>query len=303
MIDELNKLGSFDITVPCRHNSNNKRLYSQCNNVQLVECDLKNLEMLVKVIEPGSIVINLVYLWTAGTEENLTLINILLDACRQVKIKRFIQVSTAAVVGRVKNNIVTEDIKCNPLTEYGVTKDKIEEAVKDRGNGFFESIILRPTSVFGVGGEPLKKLAYELMNKSWLHNYFKSCLFNSRRMNLVCVENVIASMVFFIKHKNVFNGDRFIVSDDDFDINTYEKVEYFLMQKLGVNHYFLPRIKLPLFILSVLLKSLGRNNVNPDCTYSQDKLNALGFVRKTSLEYGLDLFAASCNRKKSDRTQ
>ncbi len=259
--------------------------------VEIVEGDLYETDSLKGFLDPGCTVVNLVYLWDVGEAKNLTVTQNLLDACKAAKVGRLIHCSTAAVVGRAQDDCITEETPCKPVTEYGITKLKVEEAVLNTARGFFDAVILRPTSVFGPGGEAVKKLADDLVAGSRFCNYLKSCLFGRRKMNLVHISNVVASILFLVHFTKSLEGEVFIVSDDDSPINNFADVEQFLMQKLCIPSYGLPRLPILPGVLKFLLTCLGRNNVNPYCYYAQDKLESLGFTKPVSFESGLDEYA------------
>ena len=204
---------------------------------------------------------------------------------------RLIHCSTAAVVGRVPDDQISESTACRPMTEYGITKLKIEKMILDSGGWNGGTAILRPTAVFGPGGEPLKKLTYDLLNGNRTRNYLKSCLFGRRRMNLVHITNVVEAIQFLIKRPGCLEDEIFIVSDDGDPKNNYLETEQFLMSFFGCQHYLLPRVLLPLGILSLLLRVLGRNNINPRCNYDSNKLRKLGFNNPISLSEGLTEYA------------
>ncbi len=255
--------------------------------VEIIKGDLLSPASLAGFLEPECTVINLVYLWGAGEDANLTAISNLVAACKAVGVKRLVHLSTAAVVGRVNECLVTESTPCRPVSEYGVTKLNIESLIRYEGSYTIDFAILRPTSVFGPGGEPLGKLADALATGCRLRNYLKSSLFNGRRMNLVHVSNVVAAIMFLANRLENLAGEVFIVSDDDSYANNFRDVESALMRGLGVSDYRLPLVPVPLGVLRLLLSILGRNNVNPRCNYSDEKLLRLGFRRPVSFEAGL----------------
>lgn len=255
--------------------------------VEIVKGDLLSPASLAGFLEPECTVINLVYLWDAGEAVNLRAMSNLVAACKTAGVKRLIHVSTAAVVGRVNECLITESTPCRPVSEYGVTKLSIENLIRRERNGSMDVAILRPTSVFGPGGGPLCKLADALATGLRLLNYLKSSLFNRRRMNLVHVSNVVAAIIFLANRPENLAGEVFIVSDDDSDANNFCDVESALMRGLGVSDYRLPRVPVPLVVLKLLLSALGRNNVNPRCNYGSEKLLRLGFRRHVSFEAGL----------------
>ena len=63
------------------------------------------------------------------------------------------------------------------------------------------------------------------------------------------------------------------------------------MQQFDLPDYMIPICPIPLFILKFILFCLGRNNINPRCNYSQDKLVNSGFKKTIDLDTGLLEFA------------
>lgn len=291
LVAELTRIGDYEVRVLSRNKRQDLIEKKFDSTVEIIEGDLNDPASLQSLLKPGCTVINLVYLWGVGEVANLQVINHLLDACSLVGVNRLIHCSTAAVVGRVQENQITESTPCRPITEYGITKLKIEKIIVDKSRGYFDVVILRPTSVFGIDGEPLKKLADDLAHGSHWQNYVKSCLFRSRRMNLVHIANVVAAIIFLIHRTGNLDGETFIVSDDDSPVNNFAYVERFLMNALNIPDYSLPRLPAPSALLKLLLTCLGRNNINPHCNYSPDKLLGLGFERPINFEAGLTEYA------------
>lgn len=260
-------------------------------NVELIEGDLCDPVSLVTLFEPGCTVIYLAYLWGAGEAKNLAATFNLVSACKAANVKRLIHLSTAMVSGRVVKSIVSEDAPCSPVTDYAVTKLKIEQMITAAAQDNFQVAILRPTAVFGQGGENLKKLVNDLLAGKRIRNYLKSCLFGNRRMNLVHVSNVVAAIVFLQKSRDTFDGQVFIVSDADEALNNFRDVERILMRELNIPNYRFPRLQLPLSILRGILTLLGKDNINPQCDYISQKLAHLGYEKAIEFEPGLIEYA------------
>lgn len=291
LLTELLRLGGFSIKILSRSGS----LYPNDltkPGVEVVSGDLCDPESIRSVLESGCTVINLVYLAGATPTKNLTFINNLLDACKAVNVRRLIHLSTADVLGRARGNLVTDSTPCQPVTEYGVTKLKIENTMLMMANDSFDIAILRPTAVFGPGGKNLKKLANDLATKSRLLNYLRSSLYNKRRMNLVSVANVVAAIIFLTTTTKSLHGRSFIISDDSSPANNFCEVEHALMQALGIPAYNLPRLPVPPAVLSVLLACLGKNSVNPLRNHSSNRLLELGFQKAGDFETELLEYAA-----------
>lgn len=292
LVDELRRLGGYRIKLLSRSPDKSPMDEGRELDVEVFKGDLREPESLREFLEDGCTVINLVYLWGAGESENLEAIANLVEACKVAKIARLIHCSTAEVVGRVTADLITEITPCHPVTEYGVTKLKVEQEIIRGGEGLFDVAVLRPTAVFGPGGKNLLKLAKDIVAGSRLKNYLKSCVFGRRRVNLVPVANVVGAIIFLMRYDSDLNGEVFIVSDDDSPANNFADVEKFLMKELRAGEYPMPRIPLPLGLLAFLLALMGRNNVNPRCNYASNKLHKLGFEHAVTFEAALAEYAA-----------
>lgn len=291
LVAQLLREGCCQVRVLSRDRQRDLQECRFGSEVEIFEGDLDDPHTLSNFLMPDCTVINLVYQWGAGEKRNRSCMRNLVDACKEAGVARLIHCSTAAVAGRVADDLIDEKTRCQPVTDYGVTKLKIEQDILDASKNAFEAIVLRPTAVFGIGGEPIKKLAADLSGGSHWKNYLKSSLFGRRRMNLVHVANVVAAIVFLIHDTRRLEGEVFIVSDDDDPMNNFVDVEEFLMDALGVKRYNLPRLPLPLTVLKWLLLLLGRNNVNPRCDFDTGKLCRLGFKNPISLCEGLAEYA------------
>ncbi len=293
LIAQLRQRGDVRIKVLSRSISQRPGALDFGANVEVVKGDLYLPESLQNFLEPGCTVVHLAYL-QIDDNANLRATANLLHACRISGIKRLIHCSTVAVVGRVPNKVITEDTTCNPFSEYGVTKLKIENAVLEAGSGPFDVVILRPTSVFGEGAGSLVKLTTDLIARKDIRNYLKACLFGKRRMNLVHVDNVAAAIVFSIEHQNDFSRATYIVSEDDNLKNNFLYVKKFLTRELGLVECRVPQVLIPLELLSFIFRVLGRNNTNPRCSYDPSKLLELGFRRPIEFEEGLKKYSDWC---------
>jgi len=291
LLNELKKNGDYNLKVMTRSLTKKTEILRTASRIKIVEGDLLKPESLNGLIEPYSIVINLAYNRKANADVNIKLTNNLIDACKKIKIKRLIHISTADVVGRNSNNIIEESCPCQPITEYAITKQKLEKLVLVESNNEFDTVVLRPTAIFGAGGYNLIKLANDVVSGSRIKNYFRRCLFGYRRMNLVSIENVILSIIYLMHHSKNFSGEIFNISDDESPYNNYINIEEILMQQLKASSSMLPYITLPSFMLSFFLKYLGRDNINPSRIYSAKKIKDMGFNKNMNFERAVNNFA------------
>ena len=277
------------LRVLVRGNQYPRIFYS--NRVEVIKGDLTREDQLYEFITPGSIVVNLAYLSSNSLSQNLLGARNLMSVCRQSKIKRLIHCSTAAVAGRAKDTIVTEETHCKPLNEYEVTKFEIENELMRGYEKKFELVIIRPTAIYGPGVKNLMKLANELTRGNNFLSYLRSSLFNCRKMNLVSIENVTQAIRYLAFVRNSIDGEVFIISDDEQPMNNYRDVEKCLRRSLNVKDFSIPIIPLPQTFLSTALAALKRSNVNPSRVYSSEKIKLLGFTGNIGIEEGITLFA------------
>lgn len=70
------------------------------------------------------------------------------------KVKRFIYISSIAAMGIVKEMPISPESVCRPYNPYQVSKYEAEQLIlKEVKDNQFPAIILRPSQVYGVGGE------------------------------------------------------------------------------------------------------------------------------------------------------
>ncbi|NMM13771.1 MAG: NAD-dependent epimerase/dehydratase family protein [Rhodoferax sp.] len=260
--------------------------------VEIVVGDITNLASLDGFLEPGCTLINLAYLVDEDDSINVAAINNLLVACKSARIARFIHCSTADVAGRTPDQRVMESSPCRPFTAYAMTKLKLEAVILASGHDCFDVAILRPTAVFGPGGQNLKKLAQDLVHGVRLFNKLKSLVFGFRSMNLIHVDNVVAALIFLIDDISAFDGEVFIVSDDDASANNFFSVRLALINGFGIRDISWPHIFFPTWLLSLMLRLLMKNNVNPLCRYDSGKLRFLGFRGPMSFDESLSSYIA-----------
>lgn len=260
-------------------------------DVTAIQGDLWKPATLASFLMPGCTVINLAYRFSATSAENLVTAKNLIDVCRENKIKRLIHCSTAAVFGGNREDVVNERASCNPSTEYGVTKLLIEQILHEGSRGHCEYVNLRPTSVFGPGSTTLSELIANLRQGSMVLNYLRACLLGSRKTNLVNLDTVIAAIMFLAESdQEKLDGETFIISDDHEPDNNYQFVERYLLNRLMAKDYAIPPLVVPHAALSLLLRALGRDSVNPRRIFDSSKIRRAGFCHKITLEDGLASF-------------
>ena len=266
--------------------------FSAGRRVVRVNGDLLDRESLRDFVTSGSTVVHLAYVATPRPEEdNVAAARNLLAACQDAGIRRMVHCSTAVVAGNVSDDVITEETVCRPCTEYERVKYRIEQEMRNAAAGRHEITILRPTHVFGPGGQNLLSLARRILSRSEAVNYVYSALQGERRMNLVSVHNVVAALSFLASTDRTIDQNTYIISDDQDPSNNFQDVERFLRREFG-RERAAPVLTMPSLVLSAVLRARGRSNTNPNRIYSDEKLKAAGFAKPWALDSALIDFAS-----------
>jgi nucleoside-diphosphate-sugar epimerase len=254
--------------------------------------DLLNPHSIEKILIPESTVINLAYSGNSSSEDNITMVENLVQACRRAKVSRLVHCSSAVVVGENPSPIVSEDTKCLPVTPYEKTKYQIENLLLDVANDDFKIYILRPTAVIGPGGQNLKKLLWAIEESNSVINYIRSSVFGNRNLNLVAVKDVVGALIHLSKPSS-FHSGVYICSADDDPANRYDKVEAIMRELLKKQQRIKP-LPLPKNILKVLLR-FNRSGAArfANRNYSSEKLFHTGFQRSQSIAQAAREFVLS----------
>lgn len=261
-------------------------------NIEWVVGDINNRQTWNELISPNCIVINLAYSQIATTDEAISTSRIMSEACSENSASRLIHCSTTSVYGRAAKGLVDETTLCHPTDSYGQHKLSVEQELLNCADDSYEVVILRPTSVFGPGGQALTKLCNSLSHQSKVTNYLRSSLFNNRRMHLVPVANVVTAISFLCQFPNLLHKEIFIISEDNDPGNNFWHIEDQLINYFDISPYRFPPLPIPASILKFLLLSAGKSEVDPKCNYSMKKLLSYGFIPPVTLNQAISELAA-----------
>ena len=288
LVQALAKRHSSKIKVLSRHQIPPA---SHISPIEFVKGDLLDLPSLFRFIEPQGVVVNVAYMGNRPHQENFKAVQNLALACRTAGVKKLIHLSTAAVVGRTKDEEITESTVCKPFTHYEKTRLSIEQEILSQLGDGPQVIILRPTEIFGEGGRGLVRLTEGLLKNQQILNNVKMTLFAKRRLHLVYVGNVAAAIQHVLSAKGPKGHESYIISDDEERSNNFQDVVESLSicfgQKTKPKVYW----DMPGSLVSAILLLRGRSDVNPRRFYSCKKLVASGFQKPIGFRDGLRCFA------------
>ena len=271
-------LNNDDYSVSMLVHKKQPKLPVSSKDVRLVEGSFFNEDSLDELITPGSTVVNLAFLKNAPDSQNINGLGNILAVCCRKKINRFIHISTANVVGRTDEVIIDENVADLPFSSYDKVKKELEVLVLSKfGNSSIDAVILRPTAVFGSGGENGLQHLTELVQCRSVKSYLKASLYNTRRYNLVPVSYLVSAIIFLVTKQCAKKQNIFLVSADDEKENNYLSVDQSFRKVLGLKNYSIPILRVPEIILSIILRMAGRSNIRPSRVYLSERLRQLGW--------------------------
>jgi nucleoside-diphosphate-sugar epimerase len=259
------------------------KAFNNSRSVTWFELDISIPNILDSVLEKDDIVINTTYITNDDLSSNLILIKNIIDSCTKIGVSKLLHCSTADVVGNVKDNLINETIKCQPVTKYEKTKFAVEQALQSSVAQGLRVIIVRPTAIVGSDGKNLLKLINSLLTGSKIINYLRASLFKNRNMHLVSVTTVASAILHLLKLDILPDQNIYFISNDNDPSNNFISVETILKDALKIQKRRVPLIPIPLSFLTILLKIKGRSGYNVKRKFDSQKLIKTNFCQNETL--------------------
>lgn len=211
-------------------------------------------------------------------------------AARDAGVERVVHLSTATVVGRCRDQIITEQSKCDPRHAYEARKLRAEETLREELGAAIDFGILRPTAIVGAGSRNLRKLADDIVQGPEWKLHLLRFLHGHREMHLVPVEAVVAALLFLVESAEPLCGEAFILSSEGDPLDHYQPLDAHLGALLGRPQASGKR-SAPPFVLGTLLRLAGRSLIDPRQRFSSEKLRQRGFRAPLTLAPAIAAFA------------
>lgn len=259
--------------------------------VESVVGDLFDKPSLARFLQSGSVLINLAQPSAALADEEFAAgMRNVAQAAREAGIGRVLHISTAMVIGVPTAQRVTEDTPGQPKTAYERQKYATERTLRNELGAEVDFGVLRPTAVFGLGGQNLLKIAADIASGSTLKRYVLRFLHGQRILHLVSVQEVAAAIVFLAFLTRPLAGQVFLVAADDEPANNYQAVDAILAAAMG-KPVLRGSVRLPGAVLKALLRMAGRSQADPRLVYDAAKLRSWGFAPPIDFKLALQAFA------------
>lgn len=228
----------------------------------------------------GEVLCHLAFAMEEG-RKNVTYNRHLLDAVNICpSIRQVVLMSSVSVYGEPTPSVIDEETSCTPFGEYAETKLACEKLWWEELREDCLLTVLRPSSVIGPGGIGLRLLIRDSLHRPIVGVAKRSVIYH-RPPHFVAVSNVVAAVIFCLRHPQISSREVYVVSDD----HQPENKSYAAMQDLvrdisGRNP--LPGIPLPRWMVRVLKAITGRPRDSKGI-FSSQKIHDRGFEDAVSL--------------------
>ncbi|MGB9727617.1 MAG: NAD-dependent epimerase/dehydratase family protein [Nitrososphaeria archaeon] len=303
LIEELVRKG-YNVIGMVRKDSSRKLLKEL--NVSLRFGDLLEPESLVDATRDVDVVVHLAAYYTFfGKKELYEKINVqgtrfLLEAMNKNSVKRIVYCSTTEAVGPVKEPYADEDVEPNPVYEYGKSKLRAGNVVKEYGSKGIDYTILRPSGIYGPRN--VNDVSYWFIT-GFAKNSLTSKFIVGSGNNLVQfahVKDVVQGFVLALEKYDIAKDRTYFVSEDK--AYTYNEVYEMLAEVCGRKP---PKTHVPPMLAKIMIAPIeffnrifGIENFNwhvstvdavtCDRAYSIERIKReLGYSPKYDLKKGL----------------
>jgi nucleoside-diphosphate-sugar epimerase len=166
-----------------------KNVFFNKENLNIVEGDIRNLDLLKSCLKGQDAVIHLACISNdpsfelnpnLGKSINLNAFEPMVKACCEANVKRFIYASSSSVYGIKSEKNVNEEMSLEPLTDYSKYKALCEKILFNYRSDDFETIVIRPATVCGF----------------------------SKRQRLDVIVNILTNLAYHNREITVFGGDQ-----------------------------------------------------------------------------------------------
>jgi nucleoside-diphosphate-sugar epimerase len=153
-----------------------------------------------------------------GKDINYSCFPKLLEKLKNFNIKMFIYASSSSVYGIKKENIVTENMSTEPLTDYSLYKLKCEELLFNESAKYIKTV-LRPATVCGYSERQRLDVIVNILTN---HAFFNKKIIvhggNQLRPN-IHIDDMCSAYLSIIENKDFVNNEIFNVGFENHSVN------------------------------------------------------------------------------------
>lgn len=197
------------------------------SQLKLIKGDIRNLDFLETFLENIDIVIHLACISNdpsyelnpnLGKDINFNCFPNLLKKLKKFNIKSFIYASSSSVYGIKKEDVVTEDLSAEPLTDYSLYKFKCEQILLNE-NSKYKKTILRPATVCGYSERQRLDVIVNILTN---HAFFNKKIIvhggNQLRPN-IHIDDMCEAYLAVMNNQDLVNKEIFNVGFENHSVN------------------------------------------------------------------------------------
>lgn len=197
------------------------------SNLKLIKGDIRNTNYLETFLDNIDIVIHLACISndpsyelnpSLGKDINFTCFPSLLKKLKNFNIKLFIYASSSSVYGVKKEDVVTEDLSTEPLTDYSLYKLKCEELLLNESSKYTKTI-LRPATVCGYSERQRLDVIVNILTN---HAFFKKKIIVHGGKQLrpnIHIEDMCRAYIAVIENVDLVNNQIFNVGFENHSVD------------------------------------------------------------------------------------
>ncbi len=273
LVKRLAKEGKYNIWCVVRTTSNIAPL--RAYNARFIYADITDPNALIKIKGDFDVLYHCAALVENADSFELNHINKIgtrnaCDLAYNLNVKRFIYLSSVAVVSGNDRVPLVEDLPYSATNKYGQSKIDAEKTVIEYRSRGVPTVILRPPMVYGpdephMMGTLLKLLKFRMLPV--INN-------GKNHLHMIYVENLVEALVFCLNNDKFLSGTYFVA---DSEVLTVKELYGMLSHGLGVK----PPWNMPSWLTKIILKLpvIGSRAkfILKNREYSTKKIEHLGF--------------------------
>ena len=199
------------------------------NKLKIIKGDLRNLELLNKLITGFDFVIHLACISNdpsfelnpeLGKSINYDAFEPLVKRCKDAGVERFIYASSSSVYGIKDEQDVHEEMSLKPLTDYSKFKVKCEEILQKYNSNDFNTTIIRPATVCGYSPRQRLDVIVNILTNLGYHKKEITIMGGSQLRPNIHIDDMAEAYIKVLETDNkLISGEIFNVGYENQSVN------------------------------------------------------------------------------------
>jgi dihydroflavonol-4-reductase len=255
--------------------------------VEIRRADLSDMDSLQRAVQGTDAVVHLAAYYTfSGKKEMYEKVNVqgtsnLLQAMLRAGVRKMVYCSTTEVMGPTPDGMADESSECHPYYEYGRSKLRVEQLVREAETKGIEHVILRPSGIYGPRN--LEDVSY------WFITTFANSIASKfiigdgkKVLQFVHVSDAVQGFILALENFQGAKGRTYIITDSR--AYSYEEI-YEIMARIFNKKP--PRLHVPIALAKVMVAPVQLVNWirrKPNFIWRVGTMNTFKVDRNYSIE-------------------